>query len=131
MHDPSDTRERILQAALSLIGKRGVKGATTLAIAKEAGVNEVTIFRHFQNKEGLLQAAVKRVSYVPSIKKFIRQNVTGVLEEDLYLFANTYHRLLQENAELILIGLRESEFSEKLDTVGKESARAFNNCLLR
>lgn len=39
----------------------GIQGATTRTIAQEAGVNEVTLFRHFQNKEGLLAAVMVKV----------------------------------------------------------------------
>ena len=53
---PSDTETRILQAAAELIAERGYTGTTTSAIAEEAGVNEVTLFRRFDNKAGILQA---------------------------------------------------------------------------
>jgi len=51
-----DTSEAILQAAAELFGEHGYKGTTTRAIAERAGVNEVTIFRRFGNKQGLLKA---------------------------------------------------------------------------
>lgn len=53
---PSDTETRILEAAAELIAERGYTGTTTSAIAEEAGVNEVTLFRRFDNKAGILQA---------------------------------------------------------------------------
>ena len=52
----SDTETRILEAAAELIAERGYTGTTTSAIAEEAGVNEVTLFRRFDNKAGILQA---------------------------------------------------------------------------
>ena len=51
-----DTTERILAAAAELIAERGYAGTTTRAIAERAGVNEVTLFRKFENKRGILQA---------------------------------------------------------------------------
>ena len=53
---PSDTETRILEAAAELIAERGYTGTTTSAIAEAAGVNEVTLFRRFDNKAGILQA---------------------------------------------------------------------------
>jgi len=50
------TNERILAAATELIAERGYAGTTTRAIAERAGVNEVTLFRKFKNKRGILQA---------------------------------------------------------------------------
>ena len=51
-----ETASRIVAAAAELFGQRGYKGTTTRAIAEFAGVNEVTIFRHFQDKQGVLRA---------------------------------------------------------------------------
>jgi len=51
-----ETGDAILKAAADLIGERGYKGTTTRAIAERAGVNEVTIFRRFGNKQGVLRA---------------------------------------------------------------------------
>lgn len=50
------TGESILAAASELFGERGYKATTTRAIAERAGVNEVTVFRRFKNKQGVLRA---------------------------------------------------------------------------
>lgn len=49
-----DTRTKILQAALQLFAKRGYDGTTTKDLAKQAGVAEGTLFRHFSNKKAIL-----------------------------------------------------------------------------
>ena len=54
----TDVREQLLQAALRVYAVAGVRGATTRRIAHEAGVNEVTLFRHFGSKDTLLQEAL-------------------------------------------------------------------------
>lgn len=54
-----DTELRILKAASRLHGERGFRGTTTRAIAEAAGVNEVTLFRHFASKKDLLLAAAR------------------------------------------------------------------------
>ncbi len=48
--------DAILVSAAELFAERGYKGTTTRAIAERAGVNEVTIFRRFKNKQGVLVA---------------------------------------------------------------------------
>lgn len=55
-----DIREKILEAAGRLYCEAGFRGATTRRIATEAGVNEVTVFRHFGSKEQLLREAIGR-----------------------------------------------------------------------
>ncbi|BAZ42735.1 TetR family transcriptional regulator protein [Calothrix sp. NIES-4101] len=52
----NSTRERLMQAALELFTTQGVANTTTRQIAELAGVNEVTLFRQFGNKHGLLLA---------------------------------------------------------------------------
>ena len=53
---PDDASERILAAAQELFGERGYRGTTTRAIAERAEVNEVTVFRVFGTKQGLLRS---------------------------------------------------------------------------
>jgi len=54
------TRERLLDAAAQTFARDGLRGATTREIARKAGVNEVTLFRHFKSKEQLLRAVLQR-----------------------------------------------------------------------
>lgn len=51
----TDKKEKILQTALQLFAKEGFYATSTSKIAKVAEVSEGLIFRHFGNKEGLLQ----------------------------------------------------------------------------
>lgn len=55
-------RERLLHAAHEVFAAEGFRGATTRRIAEQAGVNEVTLFRHFASKEALLGAAIESES---------------------------------------------------------------------
>lgn len=55
-----DVREQLLEAAVKVFAHAGFRGATTRRIAQEAGVNEVTLFRQFGSKEGLIVEAVLR-----------------------------------------------------------------------
>lgn len=52
-------QEKIIQAALTLFAKEGFRSTPTSKVAKVAGVSEGLIFRHFGNKEGLLEAIVQ------------------------------------------------------------------------
>jgi AcrR family transcriptional regulator len=53
---PATDKERsIIEAAVALIGERGIDGATTAGIAKRAGVTEKTLFRYFPSKRDLVR----------------------------------------------------------------------------
>jgi AcrR family transcriptional regulator len=56
-----DARSRILEAALDLFSDRGFHATTTRKIAQKAGVNEVTLFRHFNNKMTLFNEVMNRI----------------------------------------------------------------------
>jgi AcrR family transcriptional regulator len=55
----NSARQRLIQAALELFTAQGVSSTTTRQIAEKAEVNEVTLFRHFGNKHGLLLAVLE------------------------------------------------------------------------
>lgn len=55
-----NVRTALLEAAVAEFTAAGTRGATTRRIARAAGVNEVTLFRHFRSKGELLEAALQR-----------------------------------------------------------------------
>lgn len=55
------TVDTVLNAAIELFAQNGYVATTTRALASRAGVNEVTIFRRFGSKAGVLQAIAERI----------------------------------------------------------------------
>ena len=60
-----EVRDRLLHAALRVFEEAGSRGATTRRIAAEAGVNEITLFRHFGSKSVLLSEALAAANRNP------------------------------------------------------------------
>jgi AcrR family transcriptional regulator len=56
---PMDVRDKLIESAARVFAEAGYRGATTRRIAQDAGVNEITLFRHFGNKDALLSEAVR------------------------------------------------------------------------
>jgi AcrR family transcriptional regulator len=56
-----DARHRIVEAAARVFAEAGYRGATTRRIAQAAGVNEVTLFRHFGSKDELIREALSHL----------------------------------------------------------------------
>lgn len=56
----TDLRDKILDVTISVYAENGYRGTTTRRIAADAGVNEVTLFRHFGSKDELIKAALRR-----------------------------------------------------------------------
>lgn len=95
-------RDRLLGAAEKVFARDGLAGATTRAIAKEAGVNEVTLFRCFGTKQRLLDEVVERNfgAAVPAEQELVLAD-TGDLAADLQAFAEGYDQRLAANLPLI------------------------------
>jgi AcrR family transcriptional regulator len=96
------TRQLLLAAAARVFARDGLGGATTRAIAGEAGVNEVTLFRHFGTKERLI-AAVVGSEFGPASRAAPQAGRPGgSLRGYLASFAARYEALLMANLPLIL-----------------------------
>jgi AcrR family transcriptional regulator len=96
-----DARELLLEAALKVYAEHGTRGATTRRIAHAAGVNEVTLFRHFGSKEALLRDAL---AASPRALAFVE---TGLPERpvdpeaELTEFCQQHHHVLHEARSII------------------------------
>ena len=53
-----ERRKQIAEVAMRLFSERGFRGTTTKEIARDAGVSEAIIFRHFATKEDLYTAII-------------------------------------------------------------------------
>ena len=106
------THQRLLEAAARVFARSGLEGATTREIAREAGVNEVTLFRHFQSKEKLLTAVVQRTldqqdaALAAPLASALRPppgtaHAPSGLRADLLEYARRYEQFLQSNMPLL------------------------------
>jgi len=73
-------RNQLLDAAARLYAEAGYRGATTRRIAGEAGVNEVTLFRHFGSKDALIREAITRAG-LSSVAELLPQVARDPLRE--------------------------------------------------
>ncbi len=95
-------RQLLLTAAARVFARDGLDGATTRAISREAGVNEVTLFRQFGTKEHLLEAVVgSAFGAGPRAARGAPRPAAGSLPSDLREFASRYEALLVDNLPLI------------------------------
>jgi AcrR family transcriptional regulator len=104
---PADTRQRLLDAAARVFAQHGLAGSTTRAIAEAAGVNEVTLFRHFGTKDRLLEAVVGQTFQDDSAAgETASVKATDNLRADLLAHGRQYEKLLKQNLPLVrtLIG---------------------------
>ncbi|MHB8108704.1 MAG: TetR/AcrR family transcriptional regulator [Syntrophorhabdaceae bacterium] len=54
-------RDQVVSAVLKLIGEQGMSGFTTAAVAREVGMSEANLYRHFKNKQEILSETITRI----------------------------------------------------------------------
>lgn len=83
-----ERRELILEAALDVFAQKGFSGARTKEIAKQAGISETLVFRHFETKEKLYAEALKHLfSHHPVIEEMAPAMAAGEDREVLRVLA--------------------------------------------
>jgi TetR/AcrR family transcriptional regulator len=100
-NEPSDrsteTRGRILDAALSEFSANGLAGARTERIAAAAGVNKALLYYYFDSKEKLYLAALEMIAAKvrdSSMAVFLRDGTAG--ERILRAALNHFDRILAQ-----------------------------------
>ncbi|MEO0377276.1 MAG: TetR/AcrR family transcriptional regulator [Cyanobacteria bacterium P01_A01_bin.17] len=96
------TRQRLIKSALELFMAQGVNGTTTRQIAEAADVNEVTLFRQFGNKHGLLLAVLEESAGLKTLgESLVQSSSPGSVRQGLRQYASNYLHALERVPKLI------------------------------
>jgi AcrR family transcriptional regulator len=116
--EKSGTKERLLESTLKLISEKGYLGATTREIAREAGVTELTLFRHFGSKERLFEEVLNRYTFLPRLRQLLPELEGLASEEALRTVGIRFFETLKERKSLVRIMLSEMNiYPEKIRMV--------------
>ena len=116
----SDTSQKLLAATLKMISLKGYLGTTTREIASEAGVTEVTLFRHFGSKEKLFEEMLKRFSFLPALKELLPEleNNSADYKDGLTIIGTRFFETLKERKSFVRIMTCEIQvYPEKVKVV--------------
>ena len=119
----SPSREKLIQAASELFISQGVNHTTTRQIANLAGVNEVTLFRNFGNKYGLLQAVIQEAPTFRDLGEMLMQQAiaSGDRHQALKTYASECLHALEQSPAFVrsLIGEADQYPAENRQTLGQ------------
>jgi AcrR family transcriptional regulator len=127
---PEETRQRIIEAAVEIGSRVGYARATTKAIAEAAGVNEITLFRHFGNKANLFSAAIEQYGG-PALAPAIETQLSGEYRQDLMVIGHIFIKVLFERREMLRLLLCESAHIPEVRTVLARNPRELRRMLAR
>jgi AcrR family transcriptional regulator len=127
--DNLSTSEKILESAMVLFSENDYKAVTTKKIAKEAGVSEMTVFRHFKSKRNLFERAFDKYIFSPKLKTLFTNGLEWNLEKDLLKISSVYQEILCKNQRIILMQLKNNELIFKLDSPLRKFPNELNRLL--
>ncbi len=123
-----ETRQRILEAAARMFAEQGYARATTRALAAEAGVNEVTLFRHFGNKQNLFAAVVEEYA-APGLAAALQHKPSGDYRQDLLTMGHQVLNLMLERRDAVRLMLCEAEHFPQVREVIAQNPRRLRQAL--
>lgn len=123
-----DTRQRILLAAAQVFSENGYARATTRALAAAAGVNEVTLFRHFGSKENLFAAVIEQFGS-PAVRTALEAKLTGDSAQDLHVVGIQLLDLLLERRDALRLMLCEATHFPEVQQVMVQNPRQIRRML--
>ena len=123
-----DTRQRILHAAAQAFAEKGYARTTTRALAAAAGVNEVTLFRHFGNKQNLFAAVIEQFGG-PAVTAALQGQLSGDLAQDLRAIGTHLLNLLLERGDAMRLMLCEASHFPEVQAVMVQNPRQIRRML--
>ncbi len=79
------TREKILEKAVEVLPRYGVKSVTMDDLAQRLSMSKKTIYQHFKDKSALVEAVVERVAFIQDQQfELIKEKSQDAIEE-MYL----------------------------------------------
>lgn len=104
-----DINAVILRSALEVFSRNGYVGATIELIAQQAGVNSLTVFRHFKDKNTLFTCVVDAFADDEIDIESLCPNLTGHdIVDDLTFLAHAYIDLIFRRIHILRIFVVES-----------------------
>ena len=125
-----ETRQKIIDATMSLIRDKGYVATTTKDIAHIAGVNECTLFRKFKNKKDIVMSGIEQEKWRANVTPDIFQNVVWELQPDLEMFMKAYMDRITPDFVNLSIGLRAPQLYEETAPMIMKIPQAFISTLV-
>ncbi|MFC6253601.1 TetR/AcrR family transcriptional regulator [Secundilactobacillus hailunensis] len=105
---PNGKRSAML-SALELFSKQGFDGTSTMAIAKNAGISQATIFKYFKTKDDLLTAILKPMidHLLPEYREDFLSDIPkpASLRDAVHFLVRNRYEFVKQNKEVALIFL--------------------------
>lgn len=106
MNYNNETSKKIMKVALNLFSEKGYYPTTTKEIAKEAGVNELTLFRHFGSKAHLFQVTTEHYVTDSQVDGILSGTTELDFEASMMLITFRIYELYMKNRKLYKVQMK-------------------------
>ncbi|WP_121641339.1 TetR/AcrR family transcriptional regulator [Virgibacillus sp. Bac330] len=116
----TEKQQKIIEAAIQLFAEKGYANTSTNEIAKQAGVAEGLIFKHYGTKENVLRSVILPFfkSSLPGMAEEVFAEVlpaeTTTFEEFLRAFLYNRIQFFSENKQILQVVMKEIIYNESL-----------------
>lgn len=124
-----ETSQKIIDAAMSLVRDKGYVATTTKDIAREAGVNECTLFRKFHSKKDIVLSGMEQERWRGNLTPEAFRNIQWELAPDLEMFMTEYMNRITPEFVRLSIGLRAPQLYEEAEPLVMKVPQAFLSSL--
>ncbi len=112
MEKMTKRQEQIVEKAINLIAEHGIQNVTIKNIAKEVGVSEPALYRHFKNKYEILDAVIDvftlKIQPAIDILNNSENPISGIQN-----FIKIHFDIFNENSDIAGIIFSESNFKNE------------------
>ncbi|MBS3774105.1 MAG: TetR/AcrR family transcriptional regulator [Bacteroidales bacterium] len=127
MTELTQRQEQIIDKAIRLIDQKGIQGLTIKNLAKETGVTEGAIYRHFENKKQILSAILDMFREKMKAFQTSARSTDSTTYEKIQATLNNLGKFFEANPAIVSVIFAEeifqndSELSEKVAELIKEN----------
>ncbi len=123
----TERQAQIIEVAMKLIADKGIQGFTIKNLAKEIGISEPAIYRHFKSKTDILINILNNFKEMSEMmSNMLVTNTDAALDKINFMFSNMIE-LFTEQPSIISVIFSEEIF--KNETILKEKINEIQNIL--
>ncbi len=108
----SERQQQIIETAIKLIADKGIQNLTTKNLAREIGISEPALYRHFDNKSEILKGVIEyfKTKMQPAIKK-LNKSVNSLNKIEKFILEHL--SIISQNPNFAKVIFSEANFQNE------------------
>ncbi len=114
----TERQQQIVEIAIKLIADKGIQNLTTKNLAKEIGISEPALYRHFSNKLEILKAVITnfQIKMQPALEK-LNKSVNSLNKIEKFILEHL--KIISQNPDFAKVIFSEANFQNEENLILK------------